>query len=103
MGRFVLTPAAKADLAEIAQFIRQRGSSEAAKRVGRELRQEMRRLADMPGMGHLREDVADESLRFWAVYSYLIVYRPDTRPLQIIRVVHGARDIPTVLEGDRGG
>jgi antitoxin ParD1/3/4/toxin ParE1/3/4 len=57
----------------------------------------MRRLAQTPGMGHLREDLADEPLRFWPVYSYLIIYRPETDPLEIVRVLHGARDVRAVL------
>ncbi len=60
----------------------------------------MRKLADMPGMGHIRKDLVDESLRFWSVYSYLILYRPDSRPLQVIRVLHGARDVETILESE---
>lgn len=48
------------------------------------------RLAQMPGMG-LREDLTDEPLRFWPVYSYLIIYRPETQPLEIVRILHGAR------------
>ena len=101
MGRFAVTPAAKADLLEIAKYIRERGSLDAAKRVGGELRRAMRNLADMPGMGHARNDLADESLRFWSVYSYLILFRPDTRPLQVIRVLHGARDVETILESEQ--
>ena len=58
----------------------------------------MRRLAEFPRTGHFREDLADKSLRFWPVYSYLIVYRPESRPLQIIRVLHGARDVRRILE-----
>ena len=58
----------------------------------------MRRLAAYPRMGHVREDLADRTLRFWPVYSYLVVYRPDSQPLQIIRVLHGARDVPRILE-----
>ncbi len=54
-------------------------------------------------MGHLRNDLADESLRVWSVYSYLIFYRPDSIPLQIIRVLHGSRDIETIIESDRPG
>jgi antitoxin ParD1/3/4/toxin ParE1/3/4 len=57
----------------------------------------MRRLAEAPGLGHLRDDLTDEPLRFWAVYSYLIVYRPETDPLEIVRVLHGARDVRAVL------
>jgi plasmid stabilization system protein ParE len=103
MARFVLTPAARADLAEIAAYIHDHGSPEAAKRVGEELRRAMRRLAELPRMGHLRNDLADESLRVWSVYSYLIFYRPDSIPLQIIRVLHGSRDIETIIESDRPG
>jgi len=51
-----------------------------------------------PGIGHVRDDLADESLRVWAVFSYLIIYRTDTKPVQIIRVIHGARDVPSAIE-----
>jgi antitoxin ParD1/3/4/toxin ParE1/3/4 len=44
-------------------------------------------------LGHRRDDLTTEPLRFWCVYSYLIAYRPDTKPLQIIRIVHGAREL----------
>lgn len=92
MGQFVLSDPAKADVRDIVAYIQKR-SPDAAKRVRRELRGEMRRLADFPKMGHLRQDLADEPLRFWSVYSYLIVYRPDATPLEIVRVLHGARDV----------
>ncbi len=55
-------------------------------------------LADNPEVGHLREDLASEPLRFWTIYSYMIIYRPKTSPLQIIRILHGAQDIKTMLE-----
>jgi hypothetical protein len=32
------------------------------------------------------------------VHSYLVIYRPETRPLQIVRVLSGYRDIATLLE-----
>ncbi len=47
----------------------------------------------MPGMGHSRNDLADETLRAWPVHSYLIVYRPAQRPIEIVRVVSGFRDL----------
>ena len=96
MSRFLLTPTAKEDLQEIADFIRQ-DSPDAAKRVVRKLRESMVQLAGTPWMGHLREDLTDEPIRFWPVYSYLIIYRPETRPLQVLRVLHGARDVRTIL------
>jgi antitoxin ParD1/3/4/toxin ParE1/3/4 len=57
----------------------------------------MSRLAEMPLLGHLRQDLTDEGLRFWQVYSYLIVYRPETRPLQVVRVLHASRDVRRLL------
>ncbi len=97
MKPYQLTPAAESDLSEILAYIRS-DSPDAARRVLARIREAMRRLADFPRIGHVREDLADSSLRFWPVYSYLIVYRPESRPLQIIRVLHGARDVRRVLE-----
>lgn len=94
--RFLLTPAARSDLIEIDEYLR-RESMRAATRVLARLRDQMRRLAERPGMGHLREDLADEKLRFWPVYSYLIIYRADVRPIQVVRVLHGARDARSLL------
>ena len=92
MGRFILSKSAEADLREIIAYIAQR-SPLAAKRVKGEFRAAMRRLAEFRGLGHVRDDCADESLRFWSLYSYLIVYRAGTKPLDIARVLHGARGL----------
>jgi plasmid stabilization system protein ParE len=97
MSRFFLTPAARADLNEISDYI-SKDNPHAANRVVDELRAAMRKLAERPEMGHLRRDLADEPLRFWSVYSYLIIYRPEARPLQIVRVLHGSRDVRGILE-----
>jgi plasmid stabilization system protein ParE len=97
MARFVLTPAARADLAEISDYI-SKDNPDAANRVLDELRAAMRKLAEMPEMGHSRRDLASESLRFWPLYSYLIIYRPEARPLQVVRVLHGSRDVHRILE-----
>jgi plasmid stabilization system protein ParE len=51
----------------------------------------------MPLSGHRREDLTDQPVRFWSVYSYVIVYDPDTQPLQIVRILHSARDVRCIL------
>lgn len=94
--RFSLTPAARADLIEIDDYLC-RQSARAAARVRAKLREAMRRLAEQPHMGHLREDLADEKLRFWPVYSFLIIYRAEVRPLQVVRVLHASRDVRKLL------
>ena len=60
----------------------------------------MRRLAANPNLGHLRQDLADEPLRFWQVYSYLVIYRPQAEPLQIVRVLHASRDVRSPLKDE---
>lgn len=99
MGRakYVVTDSAKADVREIIAYLRQR-SPQAAKTVRLKLHSDIRRLGDFPHLGHSREDVTDPSLRFWNVYSYLIVYRPDRNPIQILHVLHGARDLPRFFD-----
>ncbi len=51
-------------------------------------------------MGHVRLDLADESVRFWTVEPYHVIYRPVKKKLEIVRVLHGARDIKTILSPD---
>ncbi len=54
-------------------------------------------LAETPLLGHWRRDLTSANVRFSRVYSYLIVYRPDTFPLQIVAVLHAARDVSAIL------
>lgn len=50
------------------------------------------------GGGHWRKDLTDEPVKFFAVYSYLIIYRPETNPLQVIAILHGYRDVGQLLK-----
>ena len=92
MSAYILTARARLDLLRIWNRIAE-DNIDAADKVKAELRLAMQRLARMPGMGHRRSDVKNPRYRFWSVYSHLIAYYPDTTPLQIVRVVHGAQDI----------
>jgi plasmid stabilization system protein ParE len=96
MPRYVLSPQARDDLSELRDYIAQDDAA-AARRVLNEVREAMRRLAQMPELGHVREDLADETLRFWPVRSYLIICRPEVEPIQIVRVLSGYRDIAQLL------
>ena len=44
-------------------------------------------------MGRLRPGIAPE-LRYFTVGKYLILYRTVPDGVQIVRVIHGARDLP---------
>ena len=97
MSRFRLSPEAARDIEDILEYIAQ-DSVPAARRVRQALLAACRRLAEHPGMGHRREDLTDKPVRFFPVYSFLIIYDPATTPLEIVRVLRGAQDIPAILE-----
>ena len=94
---FVLTPRAKRDLNDIWDQIADE-SPEAADRVSEHLERAMDLLAQSPGIGHWREELADKRHKFLLVHSYLIVYRFELKPVQVIRVLHAARDVQAILE-----
>ena len=96
MSSFRLAPEAARDIEEIWEYIA-RDSVRAARRVRLGLLAACRRLAQHPGLGHRREDLTDKPVLFWPVYSYLIIYNPATEPLEIVRILHGAQDIPRLL------
>ena len=96
MNPFVLTPRAEQDISDIWDYIAD-DNIEAADRVLDALENAMVKLAKNPAIGHWREELADKRHRFFLVYSYLIVYRDKTKPLQIVRVLHTARDVQGIL------
>jgi plasmid stabilization system protein ParE len=93
---FVLTPRAEQDLDEIWEYIAA-DKIDAADRVLDKIAETFEHLAQTPGIGQYREDLADQRHRFHLVHSYLIVYRWETKPLQIIRILHVARDVQAIL------
>ena len=96
MSQFVLTPAAEGDLLKIIEYLEGDNPSAVLKVVDA-LDEAMQRLADNPGIGHVRPDLTDEEVRFWSVFKYLVIYRPDMKPLEIVRVLHGRRDLKRLL------
>jgi antitoxin ParD1/3/4 len=95
--RFVLTRIAQHDLEEIWEYVAN-NSVKAATRVLNDLEASIRTLARNPGIGHVREDLADRRHRFFPAGSYLIVYRFQTKPLQIVRILHASRDVQKLLD-----
>jgi toxin ParE1/3/4 len=69
-----------------------------ADRVESVIREKIVYLAGRPGGGHWRKDLTDEPVKFFPVYSYLIVYRPETSPLQVVAILHGRRDVEELLK-----
>jgi plasmid stabilization system protein ParE len=96
--RYVLAPEAALDLVQIWRYIKKNASLEMADRVESVIRDKIVYLAERPGRGHWRKDLTNEPVRFFPIYSYLVVYRPETSPLQIVAILHGRRDVEELLK-----
>ncbi len=96
MSGFLLSPAAREDLHDLWDYIA-KDSIPAADRFLKRIHRVIEKLVAIPTLGFVHEDLADETLRVWPIKSYLIIYRPDTRPLQIVRIVSGYRDLPKLF------
>ncbi|HEY6329592.1 MAG TPA: type II toxin-antitoxin system RelE/ParE family toxin [Blastocatellia bacterium] len=99
MSGYVLTPLAKADIFDIWSYIAA-DSEPAADLVEQAIYQACSFIAGAPERGHRRPDITARPLRFWTLTSYpnyTVVYRPETTPVQIVAVLHGKRDISSIL------
>ncbi len=97
MKRYVLSSEAQHDLEQIRAYYLDEAGVRVARHVLREITDAFRFVATHPGLGHVREDLTWEPVRFWQVLSYLIVYDPAAQPVGIARVLHARRDIATLL------
>jgi len=97
---YQLVPAAEQDLREIAVAGYERFGIKQSLAMQERIEQRLTALGENPGLGHLREDLTPPGrmLRYQTVMKrFVIVYQPDTRPIRVIAVVDGTRDIAALL------
>ena len=99
MSHYNVSPEARTDLDAIWDYYAlELENVDAADKIRDEFFDAMRRLGKTPGMGHFRSDLAKEPVRFWQVRKFLIIYRREKAPIEIVRVLHAARDVAAILE-----
>ena len=92
------TPLAAQDVREIVDYLLEH-SEPAAERFTAEIETACRLLTSQPRMGRDREDLA-LGVRSVVVGNYLVFFRPSDAAIEVLRVIHGARDItPEMFEG----
>ncbi len=99
--RLTLTPLAEQDLEAIGDYIAADNPSRAVSFI-RELRTQCQRIATNPPGYRLRPELGD-GFRSCAHGNYVIFFVAAPEEVTIIRVLHGARDIPAILEPDDNG
>ena len=98
---YLLTPQAVDDLGDIWDYIAE-DSVSAANRVESAILAACVTLSKHPRLGSKRSEIAASPVRFWAVSSFpnfVVVYISETRPLQVVAILHGKRDLRTLLAG----
>ncbi len=94
---FRLTPQARAALRDILLDIAT-DHPDAAERLRTRLYRGLQRLGQAPGIGHFHEELLDRRFRFWNFHPYVICYIWQKRPIQIIAIVHGARELAAFFD-----
>jgi toxin ParE1/3/4 len=94
----VLSPAARRDLLEAVRWVAK--DNQAAARALRDtVVTTAQRIGEYRHFGFSRPDLAEEPYRFVVLtgFDYVVVYNADRNPPLILRILHGARDLPEIL------
>jgi len=96
VARALLTPLARTDLDELARYIAQEARSrDVARRFLRVIDTKCATYSAHPELGELRPDLSAE-VRCFSIGSYTVFYRALAKGIEVLRVLHGSRDIPVV-------
>jgi len=98
MPRVLIRPLAQIDVAEIWGFIAEDSEAQADAFIDR-LGQSFYSLAGNPLMGRARHELSP-NLRSFPVSRYVIFYLPMLDGIEIVRVLHGARDFGAIFPSD---
>ena len=102
MSRIVRTPIARQDLKGIGRHIAaESGSRDVALRFLDAVQRKIATYAGQPELGERRPDLGTE-VRCFPVGSYVVFYRPHKNGIEVLRVLHGSRDIPSVWRTGAG-
>jgi toxin ParE1/3/4 len=106
-GQIIKRPRARQDLDEAAAYIQAQRGPRSAIRFLRAAESTLARLAGMPRRGSCYdpEDPLYAGLRYSPVTRhrrFIVFYRPLPDGIEVLRVLHGARDIAGILAGELG-
>jgi toxin ParE1/3/4 len=90
------SPRAEADLEAILDYLL-RTNPAAAERYTTDFDNKGQVLARFPEIGHLRPEIAP-NIRSTLVWPYVIFYRVEGDIVQIIRILHGKRDLRRIMK-----
>jgi toxin ParE1/3/4 len=96
VSRFLLTNRARFDLDDIWLHVGEHNVRAADALVGA-IVERCLLLAEFPGLGPSREELMPQ-LRSFPVEGYLIFYKPTPYGVEVVRVIHGSRDLEAIFQ-----
>jgi toxin ParE1/3/4 len=105
--RVIIDPEADRDIEEEFNYLADR-NMDAALRFLQATTDTFEKLAEMPGMGSLRQFKNPKlaGVRMWPIKgfeNYLVFYLTTEESIKVVRVLHGARNIEKILNQSAGG
>jgi len=94
---YAVSTEAQNDLFEIWRRIAE-DSTRLADRIENEFHELFASLAAMPRQGHTRTDLTKRPVLFFPLYSFMVVYQPEAKPIRIMAVLRGSRDVKRILK-----
>jgi toxin ParE1/3/4 len=95
----IYSPLSDIDLAEIWEYIR--GDNElAADRFIDEIEAHCDLLRDSPELGRDRSHDLQVGIRSFPFRNYSVFYRVESEVIEIVRILHGARDVPAEFKNE---
>jgi toxin ParE1/3/4 len=98
--RLRILDGARRDIADIFAYVHQRsGSASVAERFAKQINDQCRQLAHLPGtLGRARPELRSD-LRSAPFKGYLIFFRYlDDNILEVVRIIEGHRDVPAQFD-----
>ena len=93
-----LSPRARADMLSAIRWIAHDNPA-AARGLRISIARAAKRIGRHEEIGVVRPDLATDNYRFVSLtgFPYLLIYNVDRKPPMIVRILHGARDLPAAL------
>jgi toxin ParE1/3/4 len=93
-----ITTQAQADLDDLWDYLAERNET-AADHLLDEILERARHHARFPKTGRPRDDLLP-GLRSFVVRPYVVFFRPVDDTIEILRVVHGSRDVDDIMKSE---
>jgi toxin ParE1/3/4 len=98
MREVLYSPLADDDLADILAYI-SADNEDAAHKLIDGIEEQCIAISQSPGMGRDRSSDTRDGLRSFPFRNCMVFYRVFPNHIEIVRVLHGAGDIPSVVRG----